>query len=116
MLKNMSFLNIYNFFFESIYYQLIWNPQLIFSIKFAVTHKIRVLSLKSSFFSRLDDSSIQCHEEALVEDAKHYFDRQNPSVAKISEDKEVIKDLTAFDGGEAEEEYMSPVVSLIAQC
>ena len=80
------------------------------------------LSLNSSFtpeifhFSRLDDSSIQCHEEALVEDAKHYFDRQNPSVAKISEDKEVIKDLTAFDGGEAEEEYMSPVVSLIAQC
>ena len=53
-------------------------------------------------------------EEALVEDAKHYFDRQNPSVAKISEDKEAIKDLTAFDGGEgeAEEEYMSPVVSL----
>ena len=49
-----------------------------------------------------------------MEDAKHYFDRQNPSVAKISEDKEVIKDLTAFDGGEAEEEYMSPVVSLIA--
>ena len=57
------------------------------------------------------DSSIQCREEDLVEDAKHYFDRQNPSVAKISEDTEATNDFTALDGGEAEEEYMSPVVS-----
>ena len=45
------------------------------------------------------------HEEALVEDAKHYFDRQNPSVSKIISDEKVD---IQFDD---EEGYMSPVVS-----
>lgn len=47
-----------------------------------------------------------CHEEALVEDAKHYFNRDVPSVAKVVTDETVeIK----FD--DDDQEYMSPVVS-----
>ena len=70
---------------------------------------------KSDFlYYRSDGNSVQCHEEALVEDAKHYFNRDNPSVAKLVSD-EKSHDVSAFEVGdaEAEEEYMSPVVSLI---
>ena len=67
-----------------------------------------------TFYYRSDGSSVQCHEEALVEDAKHYFNRDNPSVAKLVSD-EKSHNVSAFEVGdaEAEEEYMSPVVSLI---
>ena len=47
-----------------------------------------------------------CHEEALVEDAKHYFNRDNPSVAKIDETTVDI----SFD--DYDQEYLSPVVSV----
>ncbi len=45
------------------------------------------------------------NEEALVEDAKHYFNRDHPSVAKVITNESVeIK----FD--QENQEYMSPVV------
>lgn len=47
-----------------------------------------------------------CHEEALVDDAKHYFNREYPSVAKIITDESVE---VKFD--DDNQEYLSPVVS-----
>lgn len=47
-----------------------------------------------------------CHEEALVEDAKHYFNRDNPSVAKI-----VTNETVEIKFDDDNQEYMSPVVS-----
>jgi len=59
-------------------------------------------------FSRSHDNDFEFgHEEALVEDAKHYFDRQNPSVSKIISDEKVD---IQFDD---EEGYMSPVVARV---
>ena len=47
-----------------------------------------------------------CPEEALVEDSKHYFSRDSPSVGKITDISPV--DVT-FD--DENQEFLSPVVS-----
>ena len=47
-----------------------------------------------------------CPEEALVEDAKHYFNRDAPSISKIIDDND-----TNIKFEEETKEYMSPVVS-----
>ena len=55
---------------------------------------------------RLKESLLNlCPEEALVEDAKHYFARDSPSVAKITDETVDIN----FD--DENQEFLSPVVS-----
>ena len=55
---------------------------------------------------RLKENFVKRAEDALVEDTKHYFKRDSPSVAKITDEN---VDIT-FD----DHEYMSPVVSALS--
>lgn len=66
----------------------------------------------ATFFSRQDDNAFTINaEEALVDDAKHYFDRENPSVSKVRLEEKVNIKFDPNDG------YMSPVVSsIIGMC
>ena len=62
----------------------------------------------SNLFSRIKENfgNFKCPEEALVEDAKHYFTRDSP----ISVAKSLITS-TPINFDDESQEYMSPVVS-----
>ena len=61
-----------------------------------------------NLFSRIKENfgNFKCPEEALVEDAKHYFTRDSP----ISVAKSLITS-TPINFDDESQEYMSPVVS-----
>ena len=61
------------------------------------------------FFSRIKENfgNFKCPEEALVEDAKHYFTRDSP----ISVAKSLITSTPINNFDDESQEYMSPVVS-----